>query len=58
MIDVIPTNKDALTTWLVDSAGNIAVSGDGIALLDAEITHPQKQSTEELISPNDAPTRD
>ena len=32
----IPTNKDALTAWLVDLSGNVAVSHAGIAFLDAQ----------------------
>jgi hypothetical protein len=54
MIDPIFTNEDALKTWLVDTSGNIAVSGAGIALLDSQITHLQSQSTEEFIARDDA----
>jgi hypothetical protein len=39
MIDIIPTNKDALKVWLVDLSGNVAVSDAGIGLLDAQFTH-------------------
>jgi hypothetical protein len=37
-MNLIPTNKEALTTWLVDLSGNIAISGAGVAFLDAQIT--------------------
>jgi hypothetical protein len=36
MIDVISTSTEPLNTWLVDSSGNIAASGAGLALLEAE----------------------
>ena len=42
MTDLIPANEDALKTWLIDLAGNIAVSGAGVALLDARITLTSK----------------
>ena len=52
MTDLIPENEDALKTWLVDPAGNIAVSGAGVALLDAQINHGQSPNAKELTSPN------
>lgn len=51
MIDLIPTSKEALETWLVDPSGNIAVSDAGIALLDGHLHSPD---TEKPILPNDA----
>ena len=53
MIDVIPAITETLNTWLVDSSGNIAVSGAGLALLQAEITPLSKATTEEFDSPNE-----
>jgi len=37
-MNLIPANKHLLTTWLVDSSGNIAVSRAGVAFLDGQIT--------------------
>lgn len=54
MTDNIAASEEALGTWLVDSAGNIAVSGAGLALLEAEITPFHGTSTEELDSPNES----
>ncbi len=50
MIDDIPASKEALETWLVDSSGNIAVSGAGLALLEAGITPLHSARTEDLDS--------
>lgn len=54
MIDVIPTNKDALKTWLVDSTGNIAVSAAGLALLEVEITPLHRAAAKEFGWPNES----
>ncbi len=56
MINDIPASKEALETWLVDSSGNIAVSGAGLALLEAEITPFSNPTQEELGSPNESRT--
>ncbi len=53
MIDDIPASKETLETWLVDSSGNIAVSGAGLALLKAEITPFYNPAREEFGSPNE-----
>jgi hypothetical protein len=37
-MNLIPTDKHSLKTWLVDSSGNIAVSRAGVAFLDGQIT--------------------
>jgi hypothetical protein len=37
-MNLIPTNKHSLKTWLVDFSGNIAVSRAGVAFLDGQIT--------------------
>ena len=42
-MNLIPTNKDTLKTWLVDLSGNIAVSGAGVAFLEAQITDLEKK---------------
>ena len=34
MINPISTDQDKLNKWLIDSAGNIAISASGLALLD------------------------
>ncbi len=52
MTDNIAASDDAIGTWLVDSAGNIAVSGAGLALLEAKITPLQSGNPEELDSPD------
>lgn len=52
MIDVISTSTEPLNTWLVDSSGNIAASGAGLALLEAEITHFHTSASEESNSPD------
>jgi hypothetical protein len=44
---LIPTNKDALKTWLIDLSGNIAVSGAGIAFLGAQITDLENKCSAE-----------
>ncbi len=54
MLDDIPASKEALETWLVDSSGNIAVSGAGLALLEAEITPFYNPIHEEFGSPNES----
>jgi len=46
---LIPTNKDALKAWLIDLSGNIAVSGAGIAFLDAQITR-WRQTREKFVT--------
>ncbi len=56
MIDDIPGSKEALETWLVDSSGNIAVSGAGLALLEAEITPFYNPTQKEFGSPNESRT--
>ncbi len=53
MIDVIPTSEAALETWLVDSSGNVAVSGAGLALLEAQIMSLHGATDEEFGSPNE-----
>ena len=42
-MDSTPANDVQLETWLVDLAGNIAISGAGVAVLDAQITHLENQ---------------
>jgi hypothetical protein len=42
-MDVIPASDVQLETWLVDLAGNIAVSEADVTLLDAQITHLENQ---------------
>jgi hypothetical protein len=37
-MNLIPTDKHSLKTWLVDSSGNIAISRAGVAFLDGQIT--------------------
>jgi hypothetical protein len=54
MIDVIPASTEPLNTWLVDSSGNFAASGAGLALLEAEITHFHTARSEEANSPNES----
>jgi hypothetical protein len=54
MIDVISTSTEPLNTWLADSSGNIAASGAGLALLEAEITHFHTSASEESNSPNES----
>lgn len=49
MIDTILASSEPLNTWLVDSSGNIAASGAGLALLEAEITHFDTSASEESI---------
>ena len=44
-MNLIPTNKDTLKTWLVDLSGNIAVSGAGVAFLEAQITDLEKNAS-------------
>ncbi len=56
MIDDIPASREALETWLVDSSGNIAVSGAGLALLEAEITPFYNPTQKEFGSPNESRT--
>ena len=38
MIDAIPANTDALETWLVSSGGYIAISNEGLSLLEPELS--------------------
>lgn len=52
MTDNIAASDEALGTWLVDSAGNIAVSGASLALLGAEITPLHSARAEELDLPD------
>ncbi len=54
MMDDILASKEALETWMVDSSGNIAVSGAGLALLEAEITPFYNPTQEEFGSPNES----
>ncbi len=56
MIDDIPESKEALITWLVDSSGNIAASGAGLALLEAEITPSHRPTQAESGAPNESQT--
>jgi hypothetical protein len=42
-MNLIPTSRHALQIRLVDLSGNIAVSPDGVAFLDAQITEPKDQ---------------
>jgi hypothetical protein len=42
-MDLIFANDNELETWLVDLAGNIAISDAGVAMLDAQITHLENQ---------------
>ena len=42
-MDLIPASDVQLKTWLVDLAGNIAVSDADVAMLDAQITHLENQ---------------
>jgi len=42
-MNLIPTAKYSLKTWLVDSSGNIAVSRAGVAFLDGQITDLESQ---------------
>jgi hypothetical protein len=42
-MDLIPANDVQLKTWLVDLAGNIAVSDTDVAMLDAPITQLENQ---------------
>jgi hypothetical protein len=42
-MDLIPASDAQLKTWLVDLAGNIAVSDADVAMLDAQITHLENQ---------------
>ena len=53
-------SKDSLDTWLVDIAGNIAVSSDGVALLARikNLTVPVFASTEQGIASELPRTRD
>ncbi len=44
-MDLIPASDVQLKTWLVDLAGNIAVSDADVAMLDAQITHLENQCT-------------
>ncbi len=53
MTDNLAASGAALETWLVDSSGNIAVSGAGLALLESEITPLHSASTGEFSSPNE-----
>ena len=43
-MNLIPTDKHSLKTWLVDSSGNIAVSRAGVAFLDGQITDLESKS--------------
>ncbi len=52
MIDVIPAETEPFNTWLVDSFGNIAVSGAGLAILEAEIAPFHVAPTEVFNSAN------
>ena len=54
MNDLIPASSEPLNTWLVDSSGNIAASGAGLALLEAEISHFHTSTNEEPNSPNES----
>lgn len=54
MNDVIPASSEPLNTWLVDPSGNIAASGAGLALLEAEISHFHTSTSEEPKSPNES----
>ena len=45
--NLIPTTTDALHTWLIDLSGNIALSGAGIAFLDAQITDLENKCSAE-----------
>ena len=42
-MNLIFANDNELETWLVDLAGNIAISDAGVAMLDAQITHLENQ---------------
>ena len=42
-MNLFPKNKDALETWLVDLAGNVAISAAGVAFLDEPITDLEKK---------------
>ena len=42
-MDLTSANDAQLETWLVDLAGNIAVSDADVAMLDAQITHLENQ---------------
>jgi hypothetical protein len=48
-MNLIPTNQDALKTWLVDLSGNIAISGAGVAFLDAQITDLEKECAAQRV---------
>ena len=50
-MNIIPINKHSLKTWLVDSCGNIAVSGAGMALLERinNFLVPTFDSTEQAM---------
>ncbi|MEP6810506.1 MAG: hypothetical protein ABI992_09705 [Chthoniobacterales bacterium] len=56
MIDDLSAGKEPLETWLVDSSGNIAMSGAGLALLEAEITPFYNPTPAEFGSPNESRT--
>jgi len=42
-MDSIPADDTQLETWLVDLAGNIAISDADVGKLDAQITHLENQ---------------
>ena len=42
-MDLIPASDVQLKTWVVDLAGNIAISDADVAMLDAQITHLENQ---------------
>ena len=42
-MDLIPASDVQLKTWLVDLAGNIAVSDADVAMLNAQIAHLENQ---------------
>lgn len=52
MTSPIPSNKASLDAWLVDSAGNIAISVIGLALLERieKLVVPAFVSTEEAMA--------
>jgi hypothetical protein len=42
-MNLTPTNKSVLETWLVDLSGNIAVSRAGVAFLDGQNPHSESK---------------
>ncbi len=52
MIDGIPVETEPFNTWLVDSFGNIAVSGAGLEILEADMTPLHGTATDEFDPAN------